>query len=108
MGRVLTELTVKMVCDQGWAVLIQVQVCEAVAKNLDPIEDLNPLSPCELDLPCIDLQKEATVREFLEVLALCHTVEVTGEVDGRMVYNAASPDEKALVEACHNYGVNFK
>ena len=55
-----------------------------------------------------DLQKEATVRDFLEVLALCHTVEVTGEVGGRMVYNAASPDEKALVEACHNYGVNFK
>ena len=55
-----------------------------------------------------DLQKEATVRDFLEVLALCHTVEVTGEVGGRIVYNAASPDEKALVEACHNYGVNFK
>ena len=82
-------------------------ICVTFAEVLNPIENSYP-TLCELDPPCIDLQREATVREFLEVLALCHTVEVTGEVDGRMVYNAASPDEKALVEACHNYGVNFK
>lgn len=52
---------------------------------------------------------ERTVRRFLEVLALCHTVEATEqEGTGRITYSAASPDEKALVEACSNYGVVFR
>ena len=57
---------------------------------------------------------ERSVRKFLEVLALCHTVQATKKIATTksknpldLVYNAASPDEKAIVEACRNYGVAF-
>ena len=57
---------------------------------------------------------ERSVRKFLEVLALCHTVQATKkdtETKSKnpldLIYNAASPDEKAIVEACRNYGVAF-
>ncbi|XP_047469990.1 phospholipid-transporting ATPase IF-like [Penaeus chinensis] len=65
-----------------------------------------------------------TLEIFLETLALCHTVQVTtrekdtGEViassdemelaEMKLEYQAASPDEKALVEACARYGVVFE
>ncbi|XP_064088373.1 LOW QUALITY PROTEIN: phospholipid-transporting ATPase IF-like [Macrobrachium nipponense] len=63
---------------------------------------------------------------FLETLALCHTVRVTVDAsrveDGlvhqssegaakplaKFQYQAASPDEKALVEACASFGVIFE
>eukprot|EP00095_Tigriopus_kingsejongensis_P008902 maker-scaffold1538_size36768-snap-gene-0.8 protein:Tk08902 transcript:maker-scaffold1538_size36768-snap-gene-0.8-mRNA-1 annotation:"hypothetical protein DAPPUDRAFT_315465" len=48
-----------------------------------------------------------TVKEdFFETLSLCHTVEIT-EHKGKLVYNASSPDEKALVEACKTMGIAF-
>ncbi|XP_071540026.1 phospholipid-transporting ATPase IF-like [Panulirus ornatus] len=60
------------------------------------------------------------LETFLETLALCHTVQVTlnssAEVEDPMnktgiklskEYQAASPDEKALVEACARFGVVF-
>ena len=57
---------------------------------------------------------DRSVRNFLEVLALCHTVQATKKVTTNksknpldLIYNAASPDEKAIVEACRNYGVAF-
>ena len=64
---------------------------------------------------------ERSVRKFLEVLSLCHTVQVapkiptnstknvTLDVDDPydLVYNASSPDEKAIVEACRQYGVAY-
>jgi magnesium-transporting ATPase (P-type) len=53
---------------------------------------------------------ERSVRRFLEVLSLCHTVQAAND-DVRnphdIDYNASSPDEKAIVEACRNYGVAF-
>ncbi|XP_042878523.1 phospholipid-transporting ATPase IF-like [Penaeus japonicus] len=60
---------------------------------------------------------------FLETLALCHTVQVTAlgrgtaeqtassdniELSQLKHYQASSPDEKALVEACARYGVVFE
>ena len=57
---------------------------------------------------------DRSVRKFLEVLALCHTVQATKKITENksknpldLIYNAASPDEKAIVEACRNYGVAF-
>ena len=55
------------------------------------------------------------------MLALCHTVQVAPKRVSQatknnkvsfknpteMSYNASSPDEKAIVEACRNYGVTF-
>ncbi|XP_040096073.1 phospholipid-transporting ATPase IK isoform X2 [Oryx dammah] len=46
------------------------------------------------------------VREFWHVLAICHTVMVQ-EKNNQLVYQAASPDEEALVTAARNFGYVF-
>ncbi|XP_032902779.1 phospholipid-transporting ATPase IC-like isoform X1 [Amblyraja radiata] len=46
------------------------------------------------------------VRDFFKLLALCHTVMVE-EKDGQLIYQAASPDEGALVLAARNFGYVF-
>lgn len=66
------------------------------------------------------------LEDFLVTLALCHTVQVTSKskakeevsvisrgdgmqmVDLSQRYQASSPDEKALVEACASFGVVFE
>ncbi|XP_033845382.1 phospholipid-transporting ATPase IC [Periophthalmus magnuspinnatus] len=61
--------------------------------------------------PFMDHSLVATVRsgkdkdamEFFKLLSLCHTVMV----DEEMVYQAASPDEGALVTAARNFGYVF-
>ncbi|XP_020864720.1 phospholipid-transporting ATPase IK isoform X1 [Phascolarctos cinereus] len=50
--------------------------------------------------------EDKVVREFWRLLALCHTVMVE-EKDGQLVYQAASPDEEALVTAARNFGYVF-
>ncbi|XP_060272455.1 phospholipid-transporting ATPase IK isoform X9 [Ovis aries] len=45
------------------------------------------------------------VREFWRVLAICHTVMV--QKNDQLVYQAASPDEEALVTAARNFGYVF-
>ena len=70
------------------------------------------------NLVCTDVVpskfNERSVRKFLEVLALCHTVQASKKdttIKSKnpldLIYSAASPDEKAIVEACRNYGVAF-
>ena len=70
-----------------------------------------------------DVLSEIYISDFLTVLSVCHTVQVatdhhTGDgVDNKgyqadhafehLQYNAASPDEKALIEACASFGVQF-
>ncbi|KAL8177655.1 UNVERIFIED_CONTAM: Phospholipid-transporting ATPase IK, partial [Gekko kuhli] len=46
------------------------------------------------------------LREFLRLLALCHTVMVE-EKESQLIYQAASPDEEALVTAARNMGYVF-
>uniref|UniRef100_A0A663MNE6 Phospholipid-transporting ATPase n=1 Tax=Athene cunicularia TaxID=194338 RepID=A0A663MNE6_ATHCN len=48
---------------------------------------------------------DPVLREFLRLLALCHTVMV--EEKDQLVYQAASPDEEALVLAARNLGYVF-
>nr|XP_048687312.1 phospholipid-transporting ATPase IK [Caretta caretta] len=53
---------------------------------------------------------DPVMREFLRLLALCHTVmveEKDSELAGELVYQAASPDEEALVMAARNLGYVF-
>ncbi|ELU14116.1 hypothetical protein CAPTEDRAFT_203466 [Capitella teleta] len=62
-------------------------------------------------------QPDDDVSHFLRVLALCHSLHVDKPADftcgtysdtGREYdYQASSPDEKALVEACRRYGVIY-
>jgi len=42
----------------------------------------------------------------LDCLALCHTVLLENK-DGKIFYNASSPDELALVNAAKFFGVQF-
>uniref|UniRef100_A0A452RT29 Phospholipid-transporting ATPase n=1 Tax=Ursus americanus TaxID=9643 RepID=A0A452RT29_URSAM len=50
--------------------------------------------------------KESEVRQFFFLLAVCHTVMVD-RMDGQLNYQAASPDEGALVSAARNFGFAF-
>ncbi|KAM9338571.1 phospholipid-transporting ATPase IC [Symphorus nematophorus] len=55
---------------------------------------------------CIRSGKDKDVTEFFKLLSLCHTVMVEHK-DGELVYQAASPDEGALVTAARNFGFVF-
>lgn len=50
--------------------------------------------------------KDKEANEFFKLLSLCHTVMVEHK-DGELVYQAASPDEGALVTAARNFGYVF-
>ncbi|XP_055968968.1 phospholipid-transporting ATPase IK [Sorex fumeus] len=52
-------------------------------------------------------QEDNMVVEFWRLLAICHTVMVQ-EKNNQLVYQAASPDEEALVTAARNFGYVFK
>ncbi|NXX61981.1 AT8B3 ATPase, partial [Scopus umbretta] len=68
----------------------------------------------EKKLDCCDVtlleaarrDSDPVLREFLRLLALCHTVMVEDKGD-QLVYQAASPDEEALVLAARNLGYVF-
>ncbi|XP_056587422.1 phospholipid-transporting ATPase IC [Triplophysa dalaica] len=51
-------------------------------------------------------KKDPQMLEFFKLLSLCHTVMVE-QKDGELVYQAASPDEGALVTAARNFGFVF-
>nr|DBA23623.1 TPA: hypothetical protein GDO54_014516 [Pyxicephalus adspersus] len=51
--------------------------------------------------------KDPNVRLFFKLLSLCHTVMVEKTDDGEIIYQAASPDEGALVTAARNFGFVF-
>uniref|UniRef100_A0A8D1CSJ8 Phospholipid-transporting ATPase n=1 Tax=Sus scrofa TaxID=9823 RepID=A0A8D1CSJ8_PIG len=57
-------------------------------------------------LRIVRANKDQTVREFWRVLAICHTVMVQ-EKNNQLLYQAASPDEEALVTAARNFGYVF-
>lgn len=50
---------------------------------------------------------KSDVHEFFRVLAICHTV-MCEEKDGRLEYQAQSPDEAALTAAARNFGFVFR
>ncbi|XP_028658350.1 phospholipid-transporting ATPase IC [Erpetoichthys calabaricus] len=54
----------------------------------------------------IKYEKEPEIWEFFKLLALCHTVMVEHNEE-ELVYQAASPDEGALVSAARNFGFVF-
>ncbi|KNC27437.1 hypothetical protein FF38_06498, partial [Lucilia cuprina] len=72
-----------------------------------------------LELDGSDDRLEITKKpklEFFKALGLCHTVQIaqtTREIDNNIThtnspqYQASSPDEKALLEACSNLGLHY-
>ncbi|KAM6168043.1 phospholipid-transporting ATPase IK [Erethizon dorsatum] len=57
-------------------------------------------------LRMVQSKQDKAVQEFWRLLALCHTVMVQ-EKDNQLLYQAASPDEEALVTAARNFGYVF-
>lgn len=57
-------------------------------------------------LNSVEAEDEST-NKFFRLLALCHTV-MPEDRDGRLEYQAQSPDEAALVSAARNFGFVFK
>ncbi|CAL8318090.1 unnamed protein product [Lota lota] len=55
---------------------------------------------------CIRSKQDHEMLEFFKLLSLCHTVMVEHK-EGELVYQAASPDEGALVTAARNFGFVF-
>ena len=51
--------------------------------------------------------QQGPAHEFVEAMALCHTVLPDTKTDGVQSYQAASPDEEALVIAAHCLGYTF-
>ncbi|XP_032306243.1 probable phospholipid-transporting ATPase IA isoform X4 [Drosophila ananassae] len=49
----------------------------------------------------------AVIEEFLVLLSVCHTVIPERKDDGSIIYHAASPDERALVEGAQKFGYIF-
>lgn len=50
---------------------------------------------------------EVNSHNFFRLLALCHTV-MPDQKEGKLEYQAQSPDEAALVSAARNFGFVFK
>lgn len=50
---------------------------------------------------------EENAHSFFRLLALCHTV-MPDQKEGKLEYQAQSPDEAALVSAARNFGFVFK
>ncbi|XP_017865229.1 PREDICTED: probable phospholipid-transporting ATPase IA isoform X3 [Drosophila arizonae] len=47
------------------------------------------------------------IEEFLVLLSVCHTVIPEKKEDGTIIYHAASPDERALVDGARRFGYIF-
>ncbi|XP_039955977.1 probable phospholipid-transporting ATPase IA isoform X4 [Bactrocera neohumeralis] len=48
------------------------------------------------------------IKEFLTLLAVCHTVIPEKFDDGSIIYHAASPDERAIIEGARMFGYIFE
>uniref|UniRef100_A0A669D459 Phospholipid-transporting ATPase n=1 Tax=Oreochromis niloticus TaxID=8128 RepID=A0A669D459_ORENI len=55
---------------------------------------------------CFASPTAAVILEFMTMMAICHTA-VPEHMDGTIIYQAASPDEGALVRAARNLGFVF-
>ncbi|XP_069780089.1 phospholipid-transporting ATPase IC isoform X3 [Narcine bancroftii] len=92
------------------------ELCNAVGDKTDKVElvDFSWNSYADGKLKFYDHYLPQHIRsgndpsagEFFKLLALCHTVMVEDN-NGQIVYQAASPDEGALVTAARNFGFAF-
>jgi len=61
----------------------------------------------DTDNPIKENKIENELRDFLVCMSICHTVVPEKGPDGKLQYNASSPDEKALVEGASKYKYTF-
>nr|XP_032654890.1 phospholipid-transporting ATPase IK [Chelonoidis abingdonii] len=81
--------------------------CEKASMSWNPYVDRTAEFHDPALLETVLQNDDPVVREFLRLLALCHTVMVEEKDTGQLVYQAASPDEEALVTAARNLGYVF-
>ncbi|KAF5388875.1 hypothetical protein D9757_005590 [Collybiopsis confluens] len=84
----------------AWRTFAEMKAISEDTSNpfLDPSASTSTLGPA-------DREKEV-IREFLTLLAVCHTV-IPEEKDGKLRYQASSPDEAALVAGAELLGYQF-
>uniref|UniRef100_A0A8C5H756 Phospholipid-transporting ATPase n=1 Tax=Gouania willdenowi TaxID=441366 RepID=A0A8C5H756_GOUWI len=58
------------------------------------------------EMPALHHPTAAVIQEFMTMMAICHTA-VPECTEGKITYQAASPDEGALVRAARNLGFVF-
>lgn len=68
--------------------------------------DVNPFEPSTSAQDAMGEREREVIVEFLTLLAVCHTV-IPEVKDGKMVYQASSPDEAALVAGAELLGFQF-
>ncbi|KAK9875763.1 hypothetical protein WA026_009559 [Henosepilachna vigintioctopunctata] len=78
----------------------------AVGNEIYVVTDNPEESPLIKDLQGGDAQAEL-IAELLVMLAVCHTVIPEKLDNEKLIYHAASPDERALVYGAANYGYRF-
>lgn len=65
--------------------------------------DMSSYDPSSLS----GLRLQHSLRRAVTALALCHNVTPTIDEDGKLVFQASSPDEVALVEYAHKVGIKL-
>ena len=71
-----------------------------------PGEETEYDSPLLLDMEN-ETEKQNDIKDFLILMSVCHTVIPEHADNGKLIYNASSPDERALVEGAARYGFIF-
>lgn len=80
----------------------QVQIIDGIEIGFHTFDEL------KLHLHDTSSQQSAIINEFLTLLSACHTViPEVNETTGEIKYQAASPDEGALVEGAARLGYKF-
>ncbi|KAF8160853.1 calcium transporting ATPase [Crassisporium funariophilum] len=85
---------------EGWRTFAEMR--ERLNATSDPFVD----EPSSSSNAMAGDRETAVLKEFLTLLAVCHTV-IPEIQDGKMVYQASSPDEAALVAGAELLGYQF-
>lgn len=83
-----------------------------ITEDMIPVDFMNPLADPDFKFYDSSLVEKIqggnkSCHEFFRLLAVCHTV-MSEEKDGKLEYQAQSPDEGALTTAARNFGFVFK
>lgn len=91
-------------------------IAEENAYNKNVADELQVIKFVEQDInfvwydktltDAIEKNEDEFINHFFTLLALCHTV-VTEEQHDKIIYQAQSPDENALVTAARTFGFAF-
>ena len=77
------------------------------AVNENPVTITDNDDPDSITNADNNIEHSEETKLFFTSLAVCHTVIPEVGPDGETLYNASSPDEKALVEGAAEFGFTF-